>query len=349
MITPNRRYWNIVKGIGIICVVLGHSCDWAHDFVYQFHLPLFFFVSGFMYSEKKYGYNPWLNLTNKLRTSWFNYVWIYFIILGCHNKLIDWGMMPEGAEYLSKRELVDSLVLALFGTANELMGGTLWFVPVLVLSSAILGFIVYYSLLLFENSKITAKLLFQAVWVFALIPVGWELAGTLLPCNMQVVLLVVVFQWIGYLIRNYGETLEEYLNIPVAFVCFLFVYVVSRHHSLDLIFGNVYMGMYTVAFCGIYVCLVFARVLNKTSVIANAISYIGKKSFWIMVLHFPLIKIIDKIWSIHIGDSNRELYLRLPHSFPEFGPIYVTVGIIIPLLLAWSVEKTRQIKLGCNS
>ena len=48
-------YWDIVKGIGIIAIVLGHSCYFAVGFVYLFHLALFFFVSGYLYSEKKYG------------------------------------------------------------------------------------------------------------------------------------------------------------------------------------------------------------------------------------------------------------------------------------------------------
>ena len=39
-------YWDIVKGIGIIAIVLGHSCYFAVGFVYLFHLALFFFVSG---------------------------------------------------------------------------------------------------------------------------------------------------------------------------------------------------------------------------------------------------------------------------------------------------------------
>ena len=45
-IMPDRRYWNVLKGIGILCVVLGHACSWAHDFVYEFHIPLFFFISA---------------------------------------------------------------------------------------------------------------------------------------------------------------------------------------------------------------------------------------------------------------------------------------------------------------
>ena len=36
-------FWNIVKGIGIILVVVGHFWGVTTRFVYVFHLPLFFF------------------------------------------------------------------------------------------------------------------------------------------------------------------------------------------------------------------------------------------------------------------------------------------------------------------
>lgn len=40
--------WDAVKGIGIILVVIGHSgCPaYIHDFIYMFHMGLFFFASG---------------------------------------------------------------------------------------------------------------------------------------------------------------------------------------------------------------------------------------------------------------------------------------------------------------
>lgn len=41
--------WDMVKGIGIILMVLGHSGIpyYIYDFIYLFHMGLFFFVSGY--------------------------------------------------------------------------------------------------------------------------------------------------------------------------------------------------------------------------------------------------------------------------------------------------------------
>ena len=44
-------YWDIVKGWGIIAIVLGHTGYFAGAFVYLFHLALFFFITGYFYNE----------------------------------------------------------------------------------------------------------------------------------------------------------------------------------------------------------------------------------------------------------------------------------------------------------
>ena len=48
----NRIPWlDAVKGVGIICVILGHMTipETLRQFVFSFHMPLFFFVSGYLY------------------------------------------------------------------------------------------------------------------------------------------------------------------------------------------------------------------------------------------------------------------------------------------------------------
>lgn len=60
-------YIDVAKGIGIVLVVVGHCIPdatsptgisvpayrWLHDVIYSFHMPLFFFLAGFMVSRQK--------------------------------------------------------------------------------------------------------------------------------------------------------------------------------------------------------------------------------------------------------------------------------------------------------
>ncbi len=45
--------FSLLKGIGIALVVIGHSgCpDALCDFIYAFHMPLFFIISGFLFKS----------------------------------------------------------------------------------------------------------------------------------------------------------------------------------------------------------------------------------------------------------------------------------------------------------
>ena len=45
---------DILKGFGIILMVVAHSGApvWLHDFIYTFHMPLFFIASGWFFSER---------------------------------------------------------------------------------------------------------------------------------------------------------------------------------------------------------------------------------------------------------------------------------------------------------
>ena len=50
-----RDYWNILKGIGAFCVVLGHCAMPVQNFVYLFHVPLFFLSQAICIMSKNTG------------------------------------------------------------------------------------------------------------------------------------------------------------------------------------------------------------------------------------------------------------------------------------------------------
>ena len=52
--TKRIDYVDIAKGIGIVLVVMGHNdfaliSPFAHKFIYSFHMPMFFFMSGMFF------------------------------------------------------------------------------------------------------------------------------------------------------------------------------------------------------------------------------------------------------------------------------------------------------------
>lgn len=49
-------YIDFAKAFGMLLIVWGHIRlgDWSNAFVYAFHIPLFFFLSGMVFSKKRY-------------------------------------------------------------------------------------------------------------------------------------------------------------------------------------------------------------------------------------------------------------------------------------------------------
>ena len=80
-----RMFWNIVKAIGIISIVIGHSCAHLVKFVYFYHLAIFFFIGGALYNESKYGKDPYLNIYSKLKNNWKKYALFGIFFTLIHN------------------------------------------------------------------------------------------------------------------------------------------------------------------------------------------------------------------------------------------------------------------------
>ena len=55
MIHPKKERINwidLLKGFGILLVIYGHNLPYLENYIYSFHMPLFFFISGLMHPNK---------------------------------------------------------------------------------------------------------------------------------------------------------------------------------------------------------------------------------------------------------------------------------------------------------
>lgn len=116
-----RLLWiDSAKGIGVLLVVLGHlllesNLPSVNRFIYSFHMPLFFLISGFLQTKLRAG-----NLRNKAARLLIPF--LTFTILGLPVyllRLTDRGLSPA------------EIVMNLFYVKGEVLNSPLWFFVVL--------------------------------------------------------------------------------------------------------------------------------------------------------------------------------------------------------------------------
>lgn len=346
-IVLDRDYWNSVKGVGIFCVIMGHACMWSQQFIYLFHLQLFFFLSGYFYNEKKYGDHPFMNVKNKVKTTWKTYVILYIIVILLHNPLMDLGLQPLAYEKYSLIDTGIQIVYAFLGNASELMLGPAWFLAILVIASIVLGYIVYISRVLEKLTKSTVvKILVQLVIIVAMAVVGYPLVLNQVHffSNVQYVLVVIPYLWLGYFLRNYVGDIRKFINPIEGIICALVVFWFSTWEWVDITIGHVFPYMYIAAMFGIYMALSLSEILNNIPRICTLIRFMGKNSLAIMIVHFQVLRLIDKfIASVVIGDPTGELFNHIPVAFDNLWYVYMIVDIPITLLIVWAWVKFKGI------
>ena len=117
-------YWDIVKGWGIIAIVLGHTGYFAGAFVYLFHLALFFFITGYFYNETKYGDTPFLYFGSRLAGAWPRYMFytLFFVLL--HNFFVT-HRLYAGQELYNHTRMLTAWMSSLSFNSPELVSAGL--------------------------------------------------------------------------------------------------------------------------------------------------------------------------------------------------------------------------------
>lgn len=133
---PLRLAWvDSMKFIGMFAIYIGHFGTYAgrlYPFVFQFHVPLFFLLSGF-FAESSYNKNFKQNITNKIKTILIPYA--FFCAINIAFILVNTPTAKPGYIYLLLRQ-------GLFGIRNQLFAGALWFLPCLFIVTIVYGVVV---------------------------------------------------------------------------------------------------------------------------------------------------------------------------------------------------------------
>lgn len=347
------QYWDIVKAIGIISIILGHAGILVQE-VNWYHISIFFFVSGFFISEEKcLKYSSFFE--KKIKGLYFPFCITNITFFLIQNQLINLNFiglnkdsMGMVGRYLDKYELLQSIANVIFGGLVNVMSGALWFICPFLLNILLFGGIIYlnnkYKLLI----KYKYKLLFIECIILSVLGSIIVRKHIILPFHMGLSLLLIIITMSGYIIKyKYNKIylkIKGYYILPILIVIYFF-----EKNNINISLGGYNIGNYgtfvLVSGIGIIFVLYLSKLMYNIKLIRHILSYIGKKSYWIMALHFLGFKIVSIIYITIYNQKIDKLNMYVIND-GKMGwiAIYILMGIFIPIIFSYVYNKILRIR-----
>lgn len=339
-----RSKINIVKGLGIIAIVLGHSCSIPNVglFVYGYHLALFFFVSGVTFNDGKYALSPHALLQARIKSLWPGYFLYMSLFTLTHNITVLAHMQPPSEMYG-----ISGIVFRLWNNflfcGSELFGGALWFVPVLLIAMMAFSLTVYLATRFCGKLRILVIVLVSAV--FGLGGVIANLGNMNLMWHTQTSILVVPIICAGYLFNRYSLLEKRIFHWYIALPCLVFLhyFIIENGYQIELsaeLIGGKYL-FYPLSFAGVYLIFYVATLLDKVVLLRKVFSFVGQYSFDIMAMHFFIMKLVDVIFGTITGQAVETIYV-FPTAYGYLWPIHLLASLTIAPFLRICANKVYR-------
>ena len=229
-----RIEWiDVAKAIGIVLVIFGHAYDcYARGYLYGFHMPLFFFLSGLTF---KLGEDKRRFFWKKIKGILIPYC-IYGIIR------FAWILLYNHFMHTAAAPSAASLAIGLFiSIRNSDYSIGLWFLPLLFLAESV----VY----LVHSMKI--KTIWKDLMIIAFALAGFVYAnycGIYLPWGADAVPTAALFIYAGSRLRSVRPKLDMF-NKWIYFFCAGALYTVSYFLTTSMFRRN---GIVSAAYPDMY-------------------------------------------------------------------------------------------------
>lgn len=326
--TKRINFFDIAKGIGILCVILGHmEIEAANRIVYTFHMPLFFFISGYFGFKREEKMSEFVK--QKFDQLIVPYIFTSFCVV-IINAIREFAL---GGNTI-KRIFTVSFA-AIYGSGNAWEKpfhiepiGAIWFLPALFIALVVVKYFNQYKK--------------PYLFIILLAYIGYKTSQFIwLPFDIQAGLVAAIFVYLG----NYSREIQLFeikINkvivgglISIWTFCILFggsLYMVRNYY------GN---GLLDVigALAAVYLIIIICRYIDtKKNVLGKILGFLGRNSLVILCAH--LIEINFMIGFIYRYITN----LLLPQSVIYFLLfVYKTIFCIFILIVFQYISITNKI------
>lgn len=334
---------DIIKAIGIISVVLSHTFDYGtgqRNFLFVFHLPLFFIVSGYLYNSKS-SKDPWSFIGKKLSSFLKLFLLYNVIFLIFHNLFFKMGILENSHLYNLRDFVVNFLNLFLF-QSSESFSSPMWFVPVLFVSLVIYNFITYF---IYRENIFKSEIYRTWAVVFCTL-LGFYLNSRQINIGLhyQTCFLIMPFIHFGQIFKLY---FKDKIKPDIVISIFLLLNSIGFFMNVDGVV-DIALGFYwhpilffIIPTALVYVIYTLSFYISKKGFISKWLSYVGCNSFHIMALHVMFFKLFDFIFNKLFRPEFFPLN-RFPISINRFHILYTVLSIICSLLVVKFIDFIKK-------
>jgi fucose 4-O-acetylase-like acetyltransferase len=259
-----KREIDIAKGIGIISVVYGHTVSSLHLYIYIFHMPLFFIISGFLYASKER--EP---LVPYVRKKVHSLIFPYLILLVMTNVLLLTLFHFTGQDF----PLHKSMLIRPYGAA-----GALWFLLAL-----------FWVTIIYKLIDLYVGYNFKAATVVLFFVIGRILSalGIHIPTFMDTAFTSLIFYLAGIILYTYKNLFSTELILYMLVISLLPCLMIDLPMSIDLM-TNTYEPFYYM-FLSVSISFLIIRLSHfrklVNSLVGKLLAYLGRISLVILAFH----------------------------------------------------------------
>ena len=272
-----RLSWlDALRGFGIILITLGHlGCfELCERYIYSFHVPLFFFISGYLYKTKALPLKTYI----KKKT------------MSILVPFLAWNIMSSMVEFLLGYNTQRTLFRMLTYKGMLCWNSPLWFLLVLYFTEVLFAIL----------DRINSKTYFKFINIACCLVLFAFIGDIRLTLKLNLVPYAMIFYTMGNIMRtnieNKGFFLKRWQKIPSALFLFTVGFVVGgvlnvRIKYTHAIWGN-YFYVFLAAFCSILFYYILFRNIDKLGY-SKLLTYLGANSMIIMCSQYWVFRVCD--------------------------------------------------------
>lgn len=312
-------------------MVVGHcGCpQFIHDYIYLFHMPLFFFISGYLF-KVDYIDTPLKFISKRIKSCYVPFIKYGLFFLVLHTLFVPLGFSKEYVlnDYLHQIFMISSL------SGTEVFLGSYWFLIEMLVASII--FITLAKTLKYAttNEKILlgGVIAFSVLCIIILSVTGWHI-----PKLSIRTFLAVIYLSLGRIWNLFEKKINMVFSFVLLAVLGIVVILTPIHLGAPQDGG---MSVTTFLSATLYLPLSLLGILGLWGIgrsvhsnnILSTFSYFGKNSMKILTWHSFAMAIVLNILSVSQIPNIPPFHFPFEHNI--YWAIITIVSITISLVIA---------------